>query len=256
MSELPLAWLLNPRIQLTIFISEESSVESGYNTRMYLRNSLACTVRLSAFSSEYSQERIAPMWIVRIKVLFKNLVKTAVLLTVLYSFFRYIGDFSLGQSIALTAISWVGYELFLYLKGRQVQNVFSPYTVTIFPNWYRLLLDFKLIHSAEEYDKLYTACKAKSENILHRGYWFTVVQPPNENGLPPGLIFWNNRNIFLSELDFCESILAIERSMPMGAKERHPFLDHPAYSGTPEFYINGGHGGYEFGLRVQYEWWE
>src|SRR6266436_6120787 len=196
------------------------------------------------------------MWIERVKVLFKSLVKTAVLLTVLYAFFKYIGDFSLGQSIALTAICFIGYELFLYLKARQVQNVFTPYSVTIFPKWYPLLLDSKLIHSTEEYKKLYAACGAKTENIMHRGYWFTVVQPPNDSGLMPGLIFWNNRNIFLSELDFCESIMGIESEIPMGHKERHPFLDHPAYAGTPEFYVKWGGGGYEFGLEVQYEWWE
>jgi hypothetical protein len=118
------------------------------------------------------------------------------------------------------------------------------------------LLDYKLIHSAEEYDKLYAACGAKNGNIIHRGYWFTVVRPPNDNGLMPGLIFWNNRNIFLSELDFCESVMGIESDIPMGHKERHPFLDHPAYAGTPEFYVKWGGGGYEFGLEVQYEWWE
>ncbi len=196
------------------------------------------------------------MWIERVKTLFKILIKTVLLLAVLYVFFKYVGDFSLGQSIALTAICFIGYELFLYLKARQVQNVFSPFSVTIFPKWYPVLLDYKLIHSAEEYDKLYAACGAKNGNIIHRGYWFTVVHPPNDNGLMPGLIFWNNRNIFLSELDFCESIMGIESDMPMGHKERHPFLDHPAYAGTPEFYVKWGGGGYEFGLEVKYEWWE
>ena len=196
------------------------------------------------------------MWIEKIKAWFKFLIKNALLLAGLYAFFQYIGDFSLQQSIALAVISWVGYGLYLYLKARQVQNVFSPYTVTVFPNWYQLLLDFKLIHSAEEYDKLYAACEAKSGSIIHRGYWFTVVQPPNDNGLLPGLIFWNNRNIFLSELDFNESIMENEGSRSMRFEERHPFLDHPAWAGTPEFYIKYGGGGYEFGLEVQDEWWE
>jgi len=197
----------------------------------------------------------------KVKVLVKVLIKSLVFVVVLYVCFRYVGDFSSQQSAVLAFVGWVGYGLYEKLNvSRQVDNVFSPFCVFILPNWYDLLSDFRLIRSKEEWHRLCNAAnEAPTDNysVFRRGFVFTVIKPPADEGLPPGLTFWDNRKTFLSEVELSGSIIQVrDESAGPHLGEEHPFFRHPKWAGLPEVYFKWGTGGYELGLEVQDDWWE
>jgi hypothetical protein len=197
-----------------------------------------------------------------VKVLAKVLIKSLVFVAALYACFRYLGDFSSQQSAVLAFVGWVGYGLYEKLNvSRRVDNVFSPFCVSILPNWYQLLSDFRLIRSEEQWHRLDNASdKVSADNysVFHRGFVFTVIKPAGDEGLLPGLTFWDNRKTFLSELELSESIIEVrdESAFRLHLGEEHPYFKHPRWAGLPEVYFKWGVGGYELGLEVQDNWWE
>jgi len=67
--------------------------------------------------------------------LLKALANSLLLVAVLYVLFRYAGDFSTSQSVVLTVVSWVVYGLYEKLNlSRKVEDVFTPFCVSFFPN--------------------------------------------------------------------------------------------------------------------------
>jgi hypothetical protein len=89
------------------------------------------------------------------------------------------------------------------------------------------------------------------------GVFFTVVRPPFDNGPPPGLIYWNDRKVFLSGMELSESIVEInDESFSPRLGDRHPFFEHPRWARLPQVYFKGGIDGYELGLEVQDDWWK
>lgn len=189
------------------------------------------------------------------------LAKEIAFLAVFYAGVRYLGDFTLRQSIALTFIAWIGYELNARLKAsRRVEKVFEPFCVSIYPNWYELLSDFKLIGSMEEWHRLREETEkvpASEYSVFRGGFLFTVIKPPSDQGLLPGLTYWNNHKIFLSEVELSASIVEIKDDSGMPRlEEEHPFLKHPRWAQLPEVYFKWGTDGYEFGLEVQGDWWK
>lgn len=191
----------------------------------------------------------------------KALAKSLVLAAVLYAGFRYFGDFSRNQSTVLTAVAWMGYGLYENLSlSRKTEDIFAPFCVTLFPNWYQLLSDFKLIRDEEDWKRL---CEASEKiptskyNVLRSGFWFTVIKPPQSNGLLPGLTFWNNEKVFLNELELNVPVIEAEESgLSFRFGEKHKFFDHPSWSSLPRIVFKWGSGGYEIGLKVQYDWWK
>jgi hypothetical protein len=121
----------------------------------------------------------------------KVLAKELVFLAAFYAGVRYLGEFTLRQSIALTFIAWIGYELYAKLNASgRVGKGFEPFCVSIHPNWYELLSDFKLIGGMEEWHRLREEAErmpASEYNVFRSGFLFTVIGPPSENGLLPGL---------------------------------------------------------------------
>jgi len=79
-----------------------------------------------------------------------------------------------------------------------------------------------------------------------------------DEGLLPGLTYWNNRKVFLSEVELSESIVAIKDNslLPRLEEEEHPFFKHPRWAQLPEIYFKWGADGYELGLKVQRDWWK
>jgi hypothetical protein len=197
----------------------------------------------------------------RVKATGKALLKSLAFLATLFACFRYLGDFSSQQSTLLTAVACIGYGLYERLNAsRTVSNVFSPFCVSIYPNWHKLLSDFKLIDTEDEWHKL---CKAANETpdreytVFRSGFTFTVIRPPADDGLLPGLAFWDNRKVFLAEVELSEPVIQIEDAFGLPARgEEHPFFHHPKWSNLPELCFKWGAGGYEIGLEVQDDWWE
>jgi hypothetical protein len=191
----------------------------------------------------------------------KALLKNLIVPSVLYFCFRFLGDFSSQQSAVLAVVAWIGYGLHKKLNAsRTTVNLFSPFSVSIYPNWYELLSDFKLISAEDEWQKL---CKAANEmpepenTVFRRGFTFTVIKPPVDEGLLPGLTFWDNRKVFLVEVELSEPVIEIENEFSLrGRGQEHPFFHHPKWSSLPRFCFKWGTGGYEIGLEVQDDWWE
>src|SRR5258708_21356493 len=120
------------------------------------------------------------------------LAKELAFLAAFYAGVRYLGDFTLRQSIALTFIALIGYELYVKLNAsRRVERAFEPFCVSIYPNWYELLSDFKLIGGMEEWHRLREEAErvpASEYSVFRSGFHFTVIRPPSA-GLLPGLTF-------------------------------------------------------------------
>jgi len=195
------------------------------------------------------------------KAIAKALLKSLIFLVLSYICFRYLGDFSSQQSAVLAVAASMGYGLYEKLNAsRTVADVFSPFCASIYPNWYELLSDFKLINSEDEWDKLCNAANETPEReytLFRRGFAFTVIKPPADDGLLPGLTFWHNRKVFLADLELSEPIIEIENEFHLpGRGEEHPFFHHPQWSSLPRFCFKWGAGGYEIGLEVQDDWWE
>jgi hypothetical protein len=191
----------------------------------------------------------------------KVLAKELAFLAAFYAGVRYLGEFTLRESIALTFIAWVGYELYAKLNAsRRVEKVFEPFCVSVHPNWYELLSDFQLIVGMEAWHRLREEAErvpASEYNVFRSGFLYTVIQPPSDQGLLPGLTYWNNQKMFLSEVELSGSIVEIkDESILPRLREEHPFLKHPRWAQLPEVYFKWGAGGYELGLEVQLEWWE
>jgi hypothetical protein len=191
-----------------------------------------------------------------IKVLSKELA----FLGAFYLSIRYLGDFSSQQSAVLTFLAWICYELYAKLSAsRRVESVFEPFSVSIYPNWYELLSDFKLIGGMEEWHRFREETEklpTSEYSVFRSGFHFTVIRPPSD-GLLPGLTFWDNRKIFLSDVDLSESIVKIKDESVMPRLEKqHAFFKHPEWGQLPEIYFKWGVGGYKLGMEVQQEWWE
>ncbi|HET7107269.1 MAG TPA: hypothetical protein VFI38_10695 [Candidatus Acidoferrum sp.] len=191
----------------------------------------------------------------------KALAKSVLFVAVLYALFRYAGDFSTSQSVVLTIVSWVGYGLYERLNlSRKAECVFTPFCVSFFPHWYELLSDLTLIKDEEDWKRL---CESVNEvpaskfSVFKQGFSFTVIRPPSEQDLWPGLTFWNNEKVFLNELELSEPVIENEDDgMRFGFGEKHKFFNHPSWSSLPRVVFKWGMKGYELGLEVQADWWK
>jgi hypothetical protein len=177
-----------------------------------------------------------------------------------YAFMRYAGDFPTQQAAVLTIAALIVYELYGKLRARAVVDTFTPFAVSILPNWFQLLSDFRLIQGEEEWHRLQEEIDKlpiSDYAVFRSGFLFTVIKAPSATRLLPGLTYWNNRKVFLSDVELSESVIEIKDDafMPrIGAV--HPFLRHPEWARLPEVYFKWGSGGYELGLEVQADWWK
>jgi len=183
----------------------------------------------------------------------------------LYVILRYLCDFSLRQSVVLTLLGWFVFVLYLYLHAlivsQRSRTAFSPFKVFIEPKWHSLLSDLKLVNSEEEWHRLNQAIEslpASQYNVFRSPISFTVIAPPSDEGLPPGLTYWDNRQRFVSKVDFSEAIVEIESEISIRDINReHPFFKHPLFSGSlPSLCFRWGASGYELGLEVHARWWK
>jgi hypothetical protein len=189
----------------------------------------------------------------------KALAKTLGIIATVYLCCRYLGEFSSKQSAMLTALAWLGFALYEGVSAsQQPAKTFSPFCVSIYPNWFALLSDFTLITSEQEYDLLWETMKkppAGEYSVFRSGIVFTVIGPPTADGWLPGLTYLGNHKDFVSKLKIFESVIPLEHE-PGFRQREHPFFKHPLWANLPELFFKGGTDGYEIGLEVQSEWWE
>ncbi len=158
--------------------------------------------------------------------------------------FRYVGEFSSKQSWALT-IACVIFDaayrrLYRTLEATHyAEHGFRPFYVCVLPNWPKLLLDYKLIRDIEEWHRL------RAKNTLPGGFFFTVLKPGLSFGFEgPNLIYWNDRKVFVTKVDFSERIEGIKFEDEISTRIG---LELP-----PAIYCRHG----ELGIAVRHRWWE
>ena len=188
-----------------------------------------------------------------------SLGKSLAIGVTVYLGFRLLGEFSARQSGLLAALAWLGFGLYQNLSASQrPAQTFSPFCVSICPNWLVLLKDFGLISSDKEYDLLreeVDRTPTGTYNVFRSGIFFTVIAPPSSDGLLPGLTYSGNHKTFVTRVEISEGILQVDRDNYDGRRS-HPFFKHPLYSNLPELFFRWGTGGYEIELEVQSDWWD
>lgn len=126
----------------------------------------------------------------------------------------------------------VGY---LYYRSKSRITRFCPFRITIFPKWYELLKDYKLVNDEtwKQLDKEVANNKTIEYNVFLNGISFTVLKS-NEQG---DLIYNNNWKTFHSEVDFREEL-------------KIPNTDTPDFPFKTEFWVKHGIEGYEMGITT------
>jgi hypothetical protein len=153
-------------------------------------------------------------------------------------------------------------------------HYFHPYSVWVVPKISRLLLDFKLLKDAGEYARLERLWE-ETETAHSADIWFTVLQPDEQYS--PGLIYSEDRQSFVTRIDFSECIEGIEfrrfeNPLRDQAEEAIVFKDDislaqgPAFSASSlktffrrrevDVGIIGSGREYEMGIGVSQEWWD
>lgn len=163
-------------------------------------------------------------------------IKSFVIAAAAFVVLRYFGGFSEKQSVILTVLLWLVYDLVSDMR-RATQEHFTPYTLWIEPKWRDLLRDYKLV-SDDQWGSLSFRLAAIPESkyhVLRSGFRLTFLKPqPFE-----GLIYREDRKCFNCELDFRERIEEIE--LPLS--DTHvPF--------SPTLFVRWGKEGYDIGITT------
>lgn len=127
--------------------------------------------------------------------------------------------------------------VFFYLRMRKRNKKnFSPFNLTIIPNWEFLLKDYNLADDKkiEELNKIIYSSEG-SYSVLRNGISFTVLQSNEQTDL----IYNNTLHTFHSEVDFEEQIREIKLTTP------ELLLPY-----SPRFYVKWGIGGYKLGITT------
>ncbi len=165
-----------------------------------------------------------------------------------YLILAYIADFSVAQSIVLA--------LLLASLARGIEHAapkpalkFSPYYVRVDPNWYQLLLDFKLISQPEEWHAIQSAVAElpiSEYSVLRNGLCFTIIRQTED--FERILIYRDNRQVFVSEVDFQEDMNSVK------IKREHSIPGLREYN--VRFMMKFGGDGYNLGIIVPDWWWD
>ena len=78
---------------------------------------------------------------------------------------------------------------------------------------------------------------ASEYNVFRTGFLFTVIRPRSDEGLLPGLIYWNDRKVFLSEVELSVSIVPIEDECLAKAGRGAPVFQAARWAQLPEIYF-------------------
>jgi hypothetical protein len=122
--------------------------------------------------------------------------------------------------------------------SKRKEKEFSPFRVTVHPEWHDLLKDYNLINDDEAWkqlDKFYSKQSAEN-NVFEYGISFTVLKSDNESEL----IYNNNWKTFHSKVNFRERIEGV----------KIPDDELPSFPFSPELWVKNGYGGYEIGITT------
>jgi hypothetical protein len=169
--------------------------------------------------------------------------------TFFYFVLAYAADFPVRQSIVLALVLASFSRALEKLSATKPTMIFTPYFVRIDPKWHKLLIDFKLIATMDEWHALSASFKdlpTTEYSVLRSGVYFTILQESDD--YERTLLYWGHRQTFLSEVDFEIKMEPIK----VDGEARYEFQRN----WTPSFFVKGGSHGYNLGLRVPDWWWE
>jgi hypothetical protein len=119
------------------------------------------------------------------------------------------------------------------------------------------LLEFRLVRDAEDFQRAWD-CGLKNTALIN----FTVLQPEADVDLP-GLIYWDTRKCFVTNIDFEEPIKGLtfrktleDKYPSVVIKEESPPPGDLSWEVPLSISFTLGAGGYELGLVVRGNWWE
>jgi len=166
-----------------------------------------------------------------------------------YLILAYVAGFSTGQSIVLALlVAWFarGIENAAAKPARR----FSPYYVRVYPKWFEILNDFKLIKNPEEWHAIqntFEELPSAEYRVLRNGVCFTVVHQSED--FERTLIYSDNWRTFFSEVDFEEEM------RPIKIEEREQRLAR-LFEYYVRFLMKSGDKGYNLGIIVPDWWWD
>jgi hypothetical protein len=169
----------------------------------------------------------------------------------LFCVLLYIADFSVRQSIVLAVLLAL-----LAVYAAELSQVrefrFCPYSLSIKPNWFDILTDFKIVAKPEYWEILqkHINDSALTEySLLRDNIIFTVIQSENTN--TNRLVYRSTipyHGYFLSHIDISEAInpISFERTK-----------DFEAIYGkdVPRLFMSSGVDGYNLGITLPDKYW-
>jgi hypothetical protein len=125
----------------------------------------------------------------------------------------YAAEFSIKQSVVVAFCLLLVIEYAAELASPAHGFIsratrFQPYYVQIWPNWFRLLADFKIIESDTEWEKVSQSLEKTPSGeyrILRSGLRYTVLNE-RERG---SLVYWNNHHVFQTGIDLWEDLAPV-----------------------------------------------
>lgn len=162
----------------------------------------------------------------------------------------FLARFSVSQSTAIALLATlVAYVLWVIDLQLRPGTTLVPHRILVLPHWDRILLDLGLVATPEEYDSLCESLNSlppERYNVFRDGLCFTVLDSKQFGQRT--LIYSDSFRVFKSEADFEESLAPLTCSRE--AKLPRDRTWHPS------FFVEGGVGGYGFGVVVDESWWE
>lgn len=189
----------------------------------------------------------------------KEIARWSLVVGFYYLLLTYVGEMPQRQSwILALLLGFLSREVFLRTPAMR----FTPYWVSVEPNWYQILADFKLIGSPEEWDSIQQRLEEefprREYHVLQRGLHFTVVQQ-SEDGART-LVYRDDHKCFASKIDLWEELaprkLPASKPLEPAPLEGVRFFMKFGYKDSRLTNPIEGIAGYDLGIRVAAKWWE
>lgn len=172
----------------------------------------------------------------------RYLVAVAIVFAILF----YIGSFGVTQSGVL---AFILSAVILGIRNTDSKSLvrFTPYYVSVRPNWFNIMTDFKLVDKDkwEELQQWNKGIEFPEGHILRSGVFYVVTSQSVDGERM--LIF--RKHSFVSEIDW------IEPFRPNGPFQKTQVENPPEWYPDFDFFMTSRSGGYHLGIRVPDGWW-